>query len=86
MTTSAVISLVIEAIGTAMSERREYSTEECVASSTSAALERSAGSASEARRGVLQVSAHRHPRRTAACETAATSSRQVAAVSLKQRP
>ena len=43
------MSLVIEAIGMATSERREYSTEECVASSTSAALERSAGCASEAR-------------------------------------
>jgi hypothetical protein len=45
MTTRAVISLVIEAIGSATSEWREYRTEECVVSSTSAALERSEGSA-----------------------------------------
>src|SRR2546423_15655567 len=49
MTTSAVMSLVIEAMGTATSGWREYSTEECVASRTRAALERSAGAAGEAR-------------------------------------
>ncbi len=85
MTTSAVISLVIEAIGIAISERREYSTEECVVSSTSAALERSAGSASEARPAYFRCVRTAIPSGTAACETAAMSNRQVAAASLKQR-
>jgi len=44
ITTSEVMSLVIEAIGIATSERRAYSTEDPVASHTSAALERNAGS------------------------------------------
>ena len=56
VTTSAVMSLVIEAIGMATSELREYRTEECVVSSTRAALERRAGPAAEAA-GVLQVGA-----------------------------
>ena len=43
------MSLVIEAMGAATSEWREYSTEELVRSRTSAALERSAGSLAEGR-------------------------------------
>ena len=45
LTTSAVMSLVIEAIGIATSERREYSTAALLVSTTNAALERSAGPA-----------------------------------------
>ena len=86
MTTSAVISLLMEAIGMAMPERREYSTESCVVSSTSAALERSAGSASEARPAYLRCVCTTMPCGTAAKATGAESTRQAVAVSLKKRP
>src|SRR5438046_9733525 len=75
MTTSAVMSLVIEAMGTATSEWREYSTEECVASRTRAALERSAGAAGEARPAYFRCTGEAVPPEMAAWEAAAASSR-----------
>src|SRR3984893_16881036 len=75
MTTRAVMSLVIEAMGRAMSERREYSTEECVVSRARAALERSAGAASEARPAYFRCTGSAVPPDISACAAAAASSR-----------
>src|SRR5437763_16984591 len=75
MTTSAVMSLVIEAMGTATSEWREYSTEECVASRTRAALERSAGAAREARPAYFRCTGTAVPPDMAAFEARAPRSR-----------
>src|ERR1700730_10351368 len=84
MTTRAVMSLVIEAMGRAMSERREYSTEECVVSRTRAALERSEGAASEARPAYFRCTGNAvPPDRAAAWEAAAASSRPANAVAGK---
>src|SRR5256885_15619527 len=80
MTTSAVMSLVIEAMGTATSGWREYSTEECVASRTRAALERRAGAAGEARPAYFRCTGNAVPPDTAAWEAAATSSSPANAV------
>ena len=85
MITSAVMSLVIEAMGTATSEWREYSTEECVASRTSAALERSAGAAGEARPAYFRCTGKAVPPDMAAWQAAEASSRPANAVVRKPK-
>src|ERR1700686_4293668 len=80
MTTRAVMSLVIEAMGRAMSERREYSTEECVVSRTRAALERSEGAASAARPAYFRCTGNAVPPDMAAWEDAGASTKLAEAV------
>ena len=79
------MSFVIEAIGRATSGWREYRTEECVVSSTSAAVERSVGSASAARLAYFKC-AGTAVAAGAACETEAANDRHTSAVSPRKRP
>src|ERR1700683_1671716 len=85
MTTRAVMSLVIEAIGMAIAARREYSTEEFEVSSTSAALERSTGSLSAGRCEYFRWVFCSEPCGMAAWVATAASDRHTMPVTVNQR-